>query len=278
MTADLKARVLGAVQREPSLTRQAQARLAAALVVGVGALVAAQFIAFGGVRLGGRPPAYAAATSLAWVAALGVLLRVLRSPSPLGPASRTLWAVTLGSLGVPYLVGLVGNGVYPATAVAVAGDPGLLCLELGLAWSTVPLTAAVFLRRGTDPVHPVALGAALGAVAGSLSGLLVNLTCVYTSPAHVALGHVLPAALQVAVGALLGKGVVATRASLAPARTGAALGGALGGWLMLVTKLSLDSSCPLDIPPRQLLWLAASVALGALVGGTSGSLRARAPA
>jgi hypothetical protein len=46
--------------------------------------------------------------------------------------------------------------------------------------------------------------------------MLINAHCAFTSPAHVAFGHVLPVALLAAVGALIGGRLFGVRSGASP--------------------------------------------------------------
>jgi hypothetical protein len=278
-SSDFKARLTAELAREPAPTRAALGQRTRVMQGLVAVVLAIEFFSAPahGILLGQRPVAWVVATSLAWVVSLAALLYGLRSRGSLGPPAIVLWGLALGSIALPYAVGLVGNLVYPATAIAVSGRPGFICLELSIAWSTLPLTAWVFVRQGSDPVHPVALGAAFGAVAACLSGLLVGLVCPFSDPAHIALGHVLPGLIEVGVGALMGQLLIAVRTQRAPRRTGAVLGAALGGWLTtLLVNLNIQRTvCPTYIEPQQVLWLALGLAGGGVVGALVAAGRAR---
>jgi hypothetical protein len=83
--------------------------------------------------------------------------------------------------------------------------PGLRCLAYTLAMSALPLGSFLALRRGIEPRGPWALGAAVGATCGAWASLLVDLWCPLTNTPHILVGHVLPVALLVALGTLLGR-------------------------------------------------------------------------
>jgi len=88
---------------------------------------------------------------------------------------------------------------------------GWRCLGYDLLMAALPLASLLVLRRGVEPRSPWALGAGLGAVSGAWGGVLVDLWCPLTNLPHVAVGHVLPIALLVAAGALLGQRVLGVR-------------------------------------------------------------------
>ena len=293
-SGDIKARLLAAVQAQPSPTRAARRRMAGGIVALVAVALAIQF--FGVLffldkegfhpqpfaldfvvahSLGDRPVAFVALTTVAWCLAIAVLLWGMRSRDTLGPPSAVLWAVALGSLVLPFGVGLIGNVIWPITAVAKPSHPGFFCLHLSLALSTVPLTAWVFVRRESDPVHPVALGATVGALAAAISGLLVNLDCPYSDPTHILVGHIAPGFAQIAAGALMGKLVIAMRSQGAPLPIVPVLGGATGAWLASLYNVDVQRSCerPSGFEPNTVIWLAVGLALGVLIGLGVAALR-----
>ena len=88
---------------------------------------------------------------------------------------------------------------------------GKKCLEVSLATALAPLAAFLTLRRGSDPNHPAATGAAMGVSAGACSWALVDLTCPVGAPLHLLVGHVLPILILGVIGAILGKWLLAVR-------------------------------------------------------------------
>ena len=74
-----------------------------------------------------------------------------------------------------------------------------------------PLAALVWERRGSDPVHPRALGVALGVAAGTAAAGLVDLWCPVGHLPHLLTGHVAPILLLGALGALAGARALGVR-------------------------------------------------------------------
>jgi len=295
-SGDMKARLLAAVQAEAAPTRAERRRAAGGILALVVGALALQF--FGVLflldkkglhlqpqaidfvvshALGERPVAFVAMTSLAWCAVIAVLAGLVRRRDMLGPPSVALWTAALASLALPFAVGLVGNGIWPVTAVAKPTHPGFFCVHLSLALSTLPLTALVFVRRESDPVHPLALGATVGALAATVSALLVNLDCPYADPRHILIGHIAPGLAQIAAGALMGGLVIAMRRRGAPLPIAPVLGGALGSWLASLYNVGLQKSCdrPSGFEPQTIIWLVAGLLLGVGIGFAAGMLRAR---
>jgi hypothetical protein len=72
-----------------------------------------------------------------------------------------------------------------------------------------PLLAFLFVRRRSDPVHPMTTGAAIGAASGAWGALAIEFHCSMTYLAHVVVGHILPVVALAALGAWFGRGAVA---------------------------------------------------------------------
>jgi hypothetical protein len=89
--------------------------------------------------------------------------------------------------------------------------PGFRCLFLGTTIGALPLFAALVSWRRTDPLTPVATGAAFGAGAGLGSAVLVDLWCPVSYVPHLLLGHVLPVVLLAGLGGLIGRYVLRLR-------------------------------------------------------------------
>jgi hypothetical protein len=209
----IRDRVLTAAKASPSPSRST-VRMRSAFLVVAGTLgTLALFSSVGGANLGGRSPTFVFVTSLGWaMAALAATLGGAgRGGSMLGRATRTL--VVIAGLTAPVIYGWMTG----CTMAAEAGSPAapwaanLGCLAATLLLSTAPFATFVLLRRGSDPVHPRALGAALGAAAGAWGGVLIDMHCPATHWLHVAFAHVLPIVVFAALGALTGKRVFGVR-------------------------------------------------------------------
>jgi hypothetical protein len=85
------------------------------------------------------------------------------------------------------------------------------CALATLAMGAVPFAVALMGRRGSDPTHPRAAGAALGVVAGAWAAVLIDLHCEHADGMHVALGHVGPVVILALVGLVVGGGWLAVR-------------------------------------------------------------------
>jgi hypothetical protein len=88
---------------------------------------------------------------------------------------------------------------------------GYRCFAMTIASGAPLLGAALWLRKHTIAVHPVAGGAALGAAAGAFGGITVDLWCPLTNSAHVLVGHVAPIVLLALCGMIAGRFVLAIR-------------------------------------------------------------------
>lgn len=210
----LRSRVLEEIARTPAPTRP-QRKTFVARVVGVAlAVVAIPFIATRGIVPGTRPAALIAFSVLS-AAVLAVVLSfsALRSPrSMLGPPRRRLALVSV--LSPALFVLLVGAyaAMWPATThEAVSMHSDVLCALLMLLQGGALLAALMIAKRRTDPIHPALTGIAMGAVAGAWGFAFAYVRCPHVTVTHGLIAHVVPALALGAVGAVLGKRVLAER-------------------------------------------------------------------
>ena len=211
----LKRRIVAGVRAIPSPTR-AVTRRREALVLG--GAVAAMVIVFlfgppcffgqrGGVRVGPRPGALVAATTLgsAGIALAIVWLAIGRGRSMLG-RSRALLVAAIGA-GPLLLLGwkLGCSGRYAHMMDVDPARPGLRCLVLSLSTAVAPLVAFAFTRRAGGALQPVATGAAMGVTAGACAWIFTDLWCPLAAVPHLLLGHLLPVALMALAGVTLGR-------------------------------------------------------------------------
>ncbi len=214
MTGDLKARILESARATKSASRR-PARLDVWLVLPSSVIVAAAiFFAFGGFRHGqGRATWFYVSSSLGWaaVAALSVWAAFGRGRSTLGRPTRWLTAVAFGTPALLFAMMFAFMVADPEVMLVHPERFGHKCLGLTLAAAVFPLLSIALLRRGSDPVHPVATGAALGAACGAAAGVMVELWCPVATPRHIAYGHILPIVIMTLLGALLGARVIAMR-------------------------------------------------------------------
>ena len=207
----LREKVLADAASHHARTRS-QGRKRATLVFAIAALLGLPlFFAWGGLtHSAGRP--FALTVGIA----VGALLLAVacaavawwRGKSQVGRSSMALVAIALLAPIATYawLVSWHGSYVEPFERL------GLRCLALTLASGAPLLGAALYVRKHTVAVHPVASGAALGAAAGAFGSITVDLWCPLTSSAHVLVGHALPIVVLSLLGAVLGRGVLALHA------------------------------------------------------------------
>lgn len=205
LSPDLKSRVLASVREAPAPTRsQVLWRQTWLFAAGLtGALVI--FFAKGGLRVTNRPLSLVALTSAGTSLFVGVGMWLLFSRGRSGlrrPRGVLLGAALLSTLafvgwryGVSELYGLVAP--WPTRV-------GFRCLALGVTTGGLMLFAALMSWRRTEPVTPVATGAAFGAGAGLGSALLIDMWCPVSYLPHLLLGHVLPIVILAVVGGLVG--------------------------------------------------------------------------
>ncbi|MGO8997155.1 MAG: NrsF family protein [Polyangiaceae bacterium] len=154
------------------------------------------------VALGGGLSALAAT----WVAAsrggsmLGRSRAILAGVTILAPLALVAWAT--------FVTSFEGGIVLTGGTIAQHAS----CIGFTLLFALGPFAAFAYVRRGTDPVHPRALGAALGAAAGAWGGTMIDLHCKVTTVEHFALGHALPIVILAALGAAIGVRAFGVRA------------------------------------------------------------------
>lgn len=209
----LRARILDAARNagpSPTIAR----RRSTAMLALAGAAVASVGLASGFGPAANRPPRILLAIAIgggccafaaAWVAAT-------RGGMVLGRTRGALAAVAVLAPIALLAVATLATGL--TGGVVLAGGTArqhFTCLSLTLLFALGPFLALGYARRGSDPVHPRALGAALGAAAGAWGGAMIDVHCGLTAVEHLALGHVLPILIVSAVGALLGARVLGVR-------------------------------------------------------------------
>jgi len=206
LSPDLKARILSAANRTPAATRAEATRARLWLfAAGIAGAVAIFFIG-GGVRMTDRPPSLVALTSLGTAVFAGVGSYVLFTRRGRSSLRRPkIWLLLAA------LAGVVGFLVFKYEVSSAYGRTniwpervGFRCLRLGVLTGALPLFAALVSWRHTDPLTPVATGAAFGAGAGLGSAALVDLWCPVAYMPHLLLGHVLPIVILAVLGGLFG--------------------------------------------------------------------------
>lgn len=208
--ADLRARVLAAAAAAPAPTRRRGQRVA---LVAVAASIAIAFIVFelaGGLEHSrGRPVGLTFGLAAGWAvhAALLAFVALGRRRSTL--ARRPFVVATLAV--VTPLACLVWMQAFAGEYIEPFQRVGYRCFALTVAMAAVPLGAFLALRRGIEPREPSALGAAAGATAGAWAGVLVDLWCPLTNVSHATVGHALPLAFLMLIGALVGRKTLGVR-------------------------------------------------------------------
>jgi hypothetical protein len=79
----------------------------------------------------------------------------------------------------------------------------VICLDITLAWVSVPLLLAALTLRSAFPSASRARSALVGAACGLFSGGVMNLHCANVNPEHMVLGHGIPVLVAALVGATL---------------------------------------------------------------------------
>lgn len=212
-TDSLKVRVLEAARNSPSPTRRQVTRRSVLVLVASWAITLCIFWALGGVRPTHRPLALIAGTA---ASALGIALLVAwgawgRGRSMVGrPRPVLAFVIALAPIAL-LATKLAWSARFPDGLAEWPTRAGFKCLGVCLSTGILPLVAAVYARRFSDPMHPVLSGAALGAAAGAFAAFLVDLWCPVAYLPHLLLGHVLPLVLLTVVGAVLGRFVLRVR-------------------------------------------------------------------
>jgi len=174
------------------------------LALGISLLV---FFACGGVRGGPRPTRLVVETTVgsATLAAVVVWVALGRGGSMLGRPRPWLAAVVVSTPIALFAWRVLVSARFSGMATEWSTRPGLRCLALSAALAVTPLLGLLWLRRGSDPVHPRMSAAALAAAAGAGSWVLVDLWCPIGYVPHLLLGHVAPVVLLTALSAVLGR-------------------------------------------------------------------------
>ncbi len=193
-----------------------------AILVSAAALSLALFVALHGPsHFAGRPPWFLATSFLIWASVATLSARgAWRWGAAFHEGSGTqLVTIALGTPALLMAASLALARLFPGPAsarpAATAVVSALPCLAMTLIAALYPLVLLSLLRRSTDPLHPIAGGAALGAASGAAAGVLVDLWCPVTEVVHVLSAHVLPVVALSVVGAILGDHVLAMRVSAA---------------------------------------------------------------
>jgi hypothetical protein len=206
--ADLRARILAEVKKEPAPTR-AEHRRRVLLVAFVGAAAtAAIFFATGGFTPGTRPLEMIAFTAGLAAFTAGVLTRLSSgggTSSVLGHPRQVIVGACVVAAPLLAIAALVAAMCWPGPAgEPVSPGAHFSCAALALLQGALPLVALLAPKRGSDPIHPAITGAGLGMTAGAWTAMLAYLRCPHASAFHCMVAHVGPTVLLTVVGAALG--------------------------------------------------------------------------
>lgn len=161
--------------------------------------------------LGALPLCWVLAGAAIWGAALLTTLAAALVPRrgdvlPSAPqASRTAVIALLVLLAFSALgtVSVPGVSLRPEDLQRTLLESCLACGSYVLGVAGLVLALAVFALRGALPMGGARIGIALGTAGAAAGGLALHFHCPIAVPAHVALGHAVPALLAALAGALL---------------------------------------------------------------------------
>jgi hypothetical protein len=208
---ELRARTIAAARRHPSRTHRVFRAHVILWMTGSVAISLASFLLAGGLRAAPRPDSLLVGTmagTLA-VAVLAVLVGIHRGRSML---PRPRWQLALLVALVPaalFAWKVAWSARYPGMMVDWPERPGLRCFLLTLAMGLAPLVSLILLYRNSEPVRPGLAGGAMGISVGAVAWVFLELWCPVGFPRHLVIGHVAPALLLAAIGAILGRHIMA---------------------------------------------------------------------
>ena len=213
LPSDLKARIMKQASAMPATTRRIETRRALLLIAGSVAIAVAIFLAWGGIRVTGRPTALIVGTSLgtAVIAAVGIWFALGRRRSMLGRSSIALSVMAFVTPLALLFWKVVYSSQFPGGLDPWPGRIGYKCFRLSLMMGALPLLALLFARRGTDPTHPRIAGLSAGASVGLCVALFVDAWCPVGYMPHFLLGHLLPIVLLALAGFFAGWLLLAPR-------------------------------------------------------------------
>jgi len=214
LESDLKSRVLAAAASQASPTRRQRAIRSTILAASALIVPLLLFALAGGPRVGPRPLELVATTAIgtAIIAMSALFVAAGRGPSMLGRSRRRLLGTAV-IVPVAFLLWKAASSAgVPHMMDAWPDRSGLRCFALTALFAAWPVVALVWEHRGSDPIHPRALGLALAVAAGAGAAALVDLWCPVGHVPHVVAGHVAPILLLGGVGALVGGRALGVRA------------------------------------------------------------------
>lgn len=207
MRADLRDQVLAIARTQPSPPRSVRKRSDALIVALSVFATVALFIAWGGVVSERRSWLGLVVLASGWalLALVATLGSLSRAGSMLGRPTRALAVIAWVAAPAIYSWASGCTATLDSFGDPAPWNANIGCWLATLSLSAVPFVAFGVLRRGSDPVHPRALGAALGASAGAWGGVLIDLHCPVTHWLHVGFAHITPIVAFAALGAAFGK-------------------------------------------------------------------------
>jgi hypothetical protein len=167
-----------------------------------------------GVHPGARPAGYVVSLDAAWllVAAFATWWAVGRGGSMLGrPAASRVGVAVLTPVAMLVLWWSIAR-VWPSSLENESGWFAIAQCVVGTGLLGIgPLLSFVYIHRGSEVVRPSLSGAALGAAAGGWAAVALVIICRHASASHMILGHIVPVALMVLIGAAIGARALAIR-------------------------------------------------------------------
>jgi hypothetical protein len=198
--------------RHPALTRpRLLARRAAWVTVALLPLPATVLLR--GVCIGERPLAYAAAlVGCALTATLFATWRLVAGRrGGLWPSPRSLRGLALAvpaALAVGQLTAML---LLRSTVAPAPPAEATLCFVSSVVCGVLSLAGIALAFRRSDPVSPVATGAALGVVVGCAVDVAQMLQCPFGDVRHLVMGHLAPILVLGGIGAALAGRLLAVR-------------------------------------------------------------------
>jgi hypothetical protein len=205
---------MAAVRAEPVSPRAVGLRHRVYHVMRVLIVWALISLAIGLPGLRDRPLAYVLSLAAAWllVGAAATWAGVARGRSMLGRTAAWRTATALFTPLALLATGLALGALWPETLTHSGGVARhLLCVVGTVSFAMGPLGLFVAMWRASDPVAPRLTGAAIGAAAGAWGALAIEVHCRFTSPFHVAFGHVMPVSLLALAGIYVGQRLLTVR-------------------------------------------------------------------
>jgi hypothetical protein len=210
LSPTLKDRVLASAASVSSPRRSSQIGRALMLVA-ISAVIAAGIFQFlgGAAHCAGRPCLTTFELAGGWGLACALVSAVVlwRPGAALPRRPSLMLAVAL----VTPIALFAWMQVFAGTYVEPFSRLGLRCMGFTLTAAALPLATVLLFRRGIEPRHPTALGAAIGVICGAWASVVVATWCPLTNAMHALVGHVAPVVLLGLFGACVGRWVLGMR-------------------------------------------------------------------